>query len=62
MKPTLWTFGDSNTAGWGCQPSDEYYKKYYKSGNKIWPEWLSELFDTNLKNFGKSFVKFRKVL
>jgi hypothetical protein len=54
MKSTLWTFGDSNTAGWGCQPSDEYYKKYYKSGNKIWPEWLSELFDTNLKNFGKS--------
>jgi len=54
MKPTLWTFGDSNTAGYGCYPTDEYYKKYYKSGNKIWPEWLSELFDTNLKNFGKN--------
>jgi hypothetical protein len=54
MKSTLWTFGDSNTAGWGCNPSDEYYQKYYRLGNKIWPEWLSELFDTNLKNFGKS--------
>jgi hypothetical protein len=54
MKSTLWTFGDSNTAGHGCHPYDEYYIKYYREGDRIWPEWLSEMFDSNLKNFGKN--------
>jgi len=54
MKPTLWTFGDSNTAGHGCHPHDEYYQTYYKSGDRIWPEWLSGILDSNLKNFGKN--------
>jgi len=50
----LWTFGDSNTAGHGCNPRDEYYEKYYKSGDKIWPVWLSEKLNVELKNLGKN--------
>jgi hypothetical protein len=51
---TLWTFGDSNTAGHGCIPNFEYYEKYYKEGDKIWPEIISESLKTNLINMGKS--------
>ena len=54
MKSTLWAFGDSNTAGHGCQPNDEYYEGYFKSGDKTWPVWLSEQLDVELKNFGKN--------
>lgn len=54
MKSTLWTFGDSNTAGHGCNPRDEYYEKYYKSGDKIWPLWLSDKLNVELKNLGKN--------
>jgi hypothetical protein len=54
MKSTLWTFGDSNTAGHGCHPTDEYYESYYKSGDKIWPVWLSEKLNVQLRNFGKN--------
>lgn len=50
----LWTFGDSNTAGHGCHPDDEYYKSYYESGDKIWPVWLSDKLNVELKNFGKN--------
>jgi hypothetical protein len=49
---TLWTFGDSFTEGYGCRMEDEYYKNYWKSGNKIWPLWLSELLDVKLVNCG----------
>jgi len=49
---TLWTFGDSYTEGHGCLIEDEYYKNYWKSGDKIWPLWLSELLNVNLKNCG----------
>jgi len=54
MKSTLWTFGDSNTAGHGCNPRDEYYEKYYKSGDNIWSVWLSEKLNVELKNLGKN--------
>lgn len=54
MIPSLWTFGDSNTAGHGCNPDDEYYEKFYKLGDKIWPVWLSERLSVNLENFGKN--------
>jgi hypothetical protein len=50
---TLWTFGDSFTEGTGCGIDDEYYKNYFKKGDKTWPVWLSELLNTNLKNCGK---------
>jgi len=49
---TLWTFGDSFTEGHGCRIEDEYYKNYWKLGDKIWPVWLSELLDVNLINCG----------
>jgi hypothetical protein len=49
---TLWTFGDSFTEGHGCLMEDEYYKNYWKSGDKIWPVRLSELLDVNLINCG----------
>lgn len=54
MKSTLWTFGDSNTAGHGCNPRDEYYEKYYKLGDNIWSVWLSEKLNVELKNLGKN--------
>ena len=50
----LWTFGDSNTAGHGCHPNDEYYESYYTSGDKIWPLWLSDKLNVELKNLGKN--------
>jgi hypothetical protein len=50
---TLWTFGDSFTEGTGCGIDGEYHKNYFKEGDKIWPDWLSELLNTNLKNCGK---------
>jgi hypothetical protein len=53
-KTTLWVFGDSNTEGHGCRPNFEYYQKYYKEGDKIWPEWLSEYLGIHLVNRGKS--------
>ena len=49
---TLWTFGDSFTEGHGCRMEDEYYKNYWKSEDKIWPVYLSELLDANLINCG----------
>ena len=49
---TLWTFGDSNTAGHGCTPYFDYYKKYYKEGDKIWPEHLAHYLKLNLINMG----------
>lgn len=54
MNHTLWTFGDSNTAGHGCNPKDEYYEKHYRIGDKIWPVWLSEKLGVNLRNLGKN--------
>jgi hypothetical protein len=49
---TLWTFGDSFTYGNGCDVDDLYYIDYFKNGDKIWPQWLSELLNINLKNCG----------
>lgn len=54
INKTLWTFGDSNTAGHGCTPYFDYYKKYYKEGDKIWPEHLAEYLNINLINRGKN--------
>lgn len=50
---TLWTFGDSFTEGDGCRANDEYHINYFKEEDKIWPAWLSELLNLNLKNCGK---------
>jgi hypothetical protein len=49
---TLWTFGDSFTEGYGCGINDEYHINYYQTDDKIWPAWLSELLNINLKNCG----------
>jgi lysophospholipase L1-like esterase len=51
-KRTLWTFGDSNTEGHGCIPKFEYYEKYYKEGDKTWPEHLSEWLGIDFINKG----------
>jgi lysophospholipase L1-like esterase len=51
---TLWTFGDSFTAGWGCTPEFEYYKKYYKEGDKLWTELLADEMGLPLLNIGKN--------
>ena len=51
---TLWTFGDSFTAGWGCTPKFEYYKKHYKEGDKLWAELLAEEMGLTLSNIGKN--------
>ena len=53
----LWTFGDSFTAGWGCTPEFEYYKKYYKEGDKLWVELLADemgLIPLNIAQHGVS--------
>ena len=56
MMNNLWTFGDSFTAGWGCTPEFEYYKKYYKEGDKIWAELLANETELKLLNISKNGV------
>jgi hypothetical protein len=59
---TLWTFGDSFTAGDGCveniaiRDGDfKYYKEYKKSdSDDIWPNLLGNTIGFNVKNLGKS--------
>lgn len=53
---TLWTFGDSFTFGHGCRPDGpmpEYFHKYKKNGDAIWPELLGQSLNVEVKNFGK---------
>ena len=50
----LWTFGDSYTVGWGCEPTNTYYKQFHKPGDLIWPELLANKLKTNLNNKGLS--------
>jgi hypothetical protein len=50
----LWTFGDSFTAGFGCTPEFDYYKKYYKEGDKIWAELLADEMELSLLNNAKN--------
>jgi hypothetical protein len=50
----LWTFGDSFTAGHGCNKNDEYYEKYYKEGDKLWSQHLADELDLELINLGVS--------
>jgi hypothetical protein len=50
----LWVFGDSHTAGHGCTPTFEYYQRYYKQGDKLWSEHLSEYLNLNLQNRGRN--------
>lgn len=50
---TLWVFGDSNTEGHGCIPGFEYYKKYHKEGETIWPEYLAQYLGVKLINRGR---------
>lgn len=52
----LWTFGDSFTAGWGCTSEFEYYKKYYKEGDKLWAELLADEMELKLLNISKNGV------
>lgn len=49
---TLYTFGDSFTAGVGCKPGDEYYEKYNKNNELIWPELVAKHYNIELINAG----------
>ena len=49
---TLWTFGDSFTAGHGCKPGDEYYEYIDNKDSKIWPEILATELQVTLRNKG----------
>lgn len=52
----LWTFGDSFTFGQGCRPDGyypEYFYKYRKEGDNIWPVLLSNRLNIDLINHGK---------
>ena len=51
---TLWTFGDSHTAGYGCLPDWEYYDVYKKEGDNIWPNHLSNYLKLKLQNKGEN--------
>jgi hypothetical protein len=52
---TLWTFGDSQTYGYGCRPDSplvEYYENYKKEGDDIWPVLLASKLNCKLENYG----------
>jgi hypothetical protein len=58
---TLWTFGDSFTAGDGCvenlgiRDGDyKYYNEYKQSDSDIWPNILGKTIGYDVKNMGKS--------
>jgi len=56
---TLWTFGDSFTAGEGCMwnlpirdGGCKYYNEYKRKEDNIWPELLAKKLGFELKNLG----------
>jgi hypothetical protein len=58
---TLWTFGDSFTAGDGCvdnvtiRDGDfKYYNEYKQPDSDIWPNILGKTIELTVKNIGKS--------
>ncbi len=58
---TLWTFGDSFTAGDGCvhnlgirDGGFKYYNEYKESDSNIWPNILGKTIGFDTKNIGKS--------
>jgi len=58
---TLWTFGDSMTAGDGCLPhlgirdgDSKYYNEYKELDSDIWPNILGKTIGFDVKNMGKS--------
>ena len=58
---TIWTFGDSFTAGDGCvetlairDGNFKYYNEYKESDSDIWPNILGKKIGYNVKNSGKS--------
>jgi hypothetical protein len=60
---TLWTFGDSFTAGNGCLDNEEFTIKYKKSNDdKIWPEIVASKFNFQLKNIGTGLFSNDKIL
>ena len=67
--PTLWTFGDSMTAGDGCVDNLpirdgelKYYNEYKKEGDNIWPVFLANKLGFNLKNLGLSGASNDKII
>ncbi len=59
--PTIWTFGDSFTAGDGCTETlairDEgfkYYNEYKGTDSDIWPNILGKTTGCEVRNIGKS--------
>jgi len=67
---SIWTFGDSYTAGLGCKfppygvfsiknDTSQYYKtfsSYIDETKKIWPEIVAESLGFELRNFGESGI------
>jgi hypothetical protein len=53
---TLWTFGDSFTFGHGCREDCHFkpYLTYKKEGDDIWPNHLSKMLNSEVKNYGKN--------
>jgi hypothetical protein len=58
---TLWTFGDSFTAGDGCVENiairdghHKYYNEYKELDSDIWPNILGKTIGYTVKNLGKS--------
>jgi len=66
---TLWTFGDSMTAGDGCvfdKPISSgglsYYEEYKKEGDDIWPNHLAKKMNYKIKNCGISGASNDKII
>jgi len=48
----FWFFGDSFTAGTGCLPNQSYYEQFRKDGNKIWVDWIKDIYNIECINDG----------
>lgn len=58
----IFFFGDSITFGDGCNIGDEYRENYYKEGDKIWTDLVSEYFNMESKNFASSGCSSRSII
>jgi hypothetical protein len=58
----LWAFGDSFTQGYGCEYGFEYFHKYYKEGDRLWPDHLGALLGLEAINKGSSGASNDRIL
>ena len=58
----IYFFGDSITFGTGCTPDEDYYHKMNTPDRKLWPDIVSEYFDSAKFNLASPGVSTETIL